>query len=124
MFRLDDAPGTLRGVVLIAMINPPAVWRRLVDDQPEHVPHMVAARETAEIESELKELKTATRIDGGHGPLITWGVFGAELQRDWARTDTVPAGAQIMFDHWGNVGTSLQWEQQLLNSAKAVKAGV
>ena len=55
---------------------------------------------------------------------ITWGVFGAELQRDWARTDTVPAMAQILIDHSGNVGTSFQWEQQLLNSAQPVKAGV
>jgi hypothetical protein len=51
---------------------------------------------------------------------ITWTVFGAELQRDWAREETVPALAQTLFDHMGNVGTSLRWEQQLLGSkAKA-----
>jgi hypothetical protein len=32
--------------------------------------------------------------------------------------------AQILIDHSGNVGTSFQWEQQLLNSAQPVKAGV
>jgi len=72
---------------------------------------------------EAHEMAIRRMVQAGVMP-ITWGVFGAELQRDWARTDTVAAGAQIMFDHWGNVGTSLQWEQQLLNSTKAVKAGV
>lgn len=72
---------------------------------------------------EAHEMAIQRMVQAGVMP-ITWGVFGSELQRDWARTDTVPAVAQILFDHWGNVGTSLQWEQQLLNSAQAVKAGV
>ena len=72
---------------------------------------------------EAHEMAIQRMVQAGVMP-ITWGVFGSELQRDWARTDTVPAVAQILFDHWGNVGTSLQWEQQLLNSAQPVKAGV
>src|SRR5918996_3816897 len=72
---------------------------------------------------EAHEMAIQRMVQAGVMP-ITWGVFGSELQRDWARTDTVPAMAQILFEHWGNVGTSLQWEQQLLNSAQAVKAGV
>ena len=72
---------------------------------------------------EAHEMAIQRMVQAGVMP-ITWGVFGSELQRDWARTDTVPAVAQILFDHWGNVGTSLQWEQQLLNSAQSVKAGV
>ena len=72
---------------------------------------------------EAHEMAIQRMVQAGVMP-ITWGVFGSELQRDWARTDTVPAVAQILFDHWGNVGTSLQWEQQLLGSAQSVKAGV
>ena len=72
---------------------------------------------------EAHEMAIQRMVQAGVVP-ITWGVFGSELQRDWARTDTVPAMAQILFDHWGNVGTSLQWELQLLNSGQAVKAGV
>ena len=72
---------------------------------------------------EAHEMAIQRMVQAGVMP-ITWGVFGSELQRDWARTDTVPAVAQILFDHWGNVGTSLQWELQLLNSGQAVKAGV
>ncbi len=33
-------------------------------------------------------------------------VFASELQRDWARTATVPGVAQMLVDHMGNVGTS------------------
>jgi nicotinamidase-related amidase len=72
---------------------------------------------------EAHEMAIQRMIQAGVVP-ITWGVFGAELQRDWARTETVPAVAQNMIEHSGNVGTSFQWEQQLLNSAKEVKAGV
>src|SRR5918998_3188599 len=64
---------------------------------------------------EAHEMAIQRMVQAGVMP-ITWGVFGSELQRDWARTDTVPAFGQILFDHWGNVGTSLQWELQLLNS--------
>jgi nicotinamidase-related amidase len=68
---------------------------------------------------EAHEMAVRRMIQAGAVP-ITWTVFGSELQRDWARTATVPALAQTLFEHMGNVGTSLRWEQQLLaSSAKA-----
>ena len=78
---------------------------------------------SAGVSKEAHEMAIQRMVQAGVVP-ITWGVFGAELQRDWARTDTVPAMAQILIEHSGNVGTSFQWEQQLLNSAAPVKAGV
>lgn len=72
---------------------------------------------------EAHEMAIQRMVQAGVTP-ITWGVFGAELQRDWARVETVAAIAQILIEHSGNVGTSFQWEQQLLNSAQGVKAGV
>jgi nicotinamidase-related amidase len=54
------------------------------------------------------------RIIQAGGIPITWGVVVGELQRDWAREDTVPGVGQIMIDHMGNVGTNLLWEMQLL----------
>ena len=45
---------------------------------------------------------------------ITWMVFGSELQRDWARTNTAPAIAHMLVEHAGVVGTTFVWEQQLL----------
>ena len=62
---------------------------------------------------EAHEMAIQRMIQAGCMP-ITWGVFGAELQRDWARTATVPALAENLLAHSGNVGTSLAWELQLL----------
>jgi nicotinamidase-related amidase len=70
---------------------------------------------------EAHEVAIQRMIQAGGIPL-TWTVFASELQRDWARTATVPALAQMLVDHMGNVGTSLLWEQQLLNTPQP-KAG-
>jgi hypothetical protein len=43
-------------------------------------------------------------------------VFGAELQRDWSRLETVPGIGQVGMEHQGNVGTNFLWEQQLLDT--------
>src|SRR5438067_7781468 len=69
---------------------------------------------------EAHDMAIQRMIQAGAMP-ITWGVFGAELQRDWAREATVPAFGQNLIEHWGSVGTSLQWELQLL--ASAAKSG-
>lgn len=61
-------------------------------------------------------------IQAGAVPL-TWMVFVAELQRDWAREDTAQKVAQALLEHAGGVGTNLAWELQLLG-AKAATAGV
>ena len=62
---------------------------------------------------EAHEVAIQRMIQAGAVPL-TWTVFASELQRDWARTATVPAIAKMLVDHMGNVGTSFTWEQQLL----------
>jgi nicotinamidase-related amidase len=67
---------------------------------------------------EAHEMAIQRMIQAGAVP-ITWTVLGAELQRDWARTDTAPALAQMLVEHSGAVGTSFLWEQQLLNTPQA-----
>jgi nicotinamidase-related amidase len=67
---------------------------------------------------EAHEMAIQRMVQAGVMP-ITWAVFGSELQRDWARTETVPAIGQLLTDHMGNVGTSLQWELQLLATPKS-----
>lgn len=64
---------------------------------------------------EAHEMAVQRMVQAGAVP-ITWTVMASELQRDWARTDTVPALAQLLVDHMGNVGTAFTWEQQLLNT--------
>jgi nicotinamidase-related amidase len=62
---------------------------------------------------EAHEMAILRMVQAGVTP-ITWGVFGAELQRDWARTETVNALGQVLIDHAGNIGTNTLWEMQLL----------
>lgn len=61
-------------------------------------------------------------IQAGAVPL-TWMVFAAELQRDWAREKTAQQVAQGLLEHAGGVGTNLAWELQLL-ATKPATAGV
>ena len=72
---------------------------------------------------EAHEMAVQRMIMAGCMP-ITWMVFGSELQRDWARTKTVPAVAQGLVDYGGNVGTSFMWELQLLNTTESVKKAI
>jgi nicotinamidase-related amidase len=70
---------------------------------------------------EAHEMAIQRMVAAGCMP-ITWTVFGSELQRDWARTTTVPGLAQMLIEHMGNVGTSLSWELQLLSTPRESKA--
>ena len=72
---------------------------------------------------EAHEMAVQRMIMAGCMP-ITWMVFGSELQRDWARTKTVPDIGQGLVDHGGNVGTSFMWELQLLNTPESVKKAI
>jgi nicotinamidase-related amidase len=72
---------------------------------------------------EAHEMAIQRMVMAGCMP-ITWTVFASELQRDWARTATVPALAQMLTEHMGNVGTSLTWELQLLHSPESVKKAI
>lgn len=69
---------------------------------------------------EAHEMAIQRMVQAGAVPL-TWTVFASELQRDWARKETVPALAQMLVEHMGNVGTSFAWEQQLLATAPPVE---
>jgi len=72
---------------------------------------------------EAHEMAIQRMVQAGAVP-ITWMVFGAELQRDWARTNTAPAVAQTLVEHAGVVGTTFMWEQQLLATPPAEKKAV
>ena len=49
---------------------------------------------------------------------LTWIALMSEWQRDWARTDTIPAVADISVAHAGGTGVAFQWEMQLLGTNK------
>lgn len=49
---------------------------------------------------EAHEIAIQRMVQAGAIPM-TWTVFASELQRDWARTATVPALSEILIDHMG-----------------------
>jgi nicotinamidase-related amidase len=51
---------------------------------------------------------------------ITWLALFGEWQRDWARTETLGAVAEVLVQHGGASGIAFAWEMQLLGTkAKA-----
>lgn len=61
---------------------------------------------------EAHEMAVQRMIQAGGIPITTI-VFQAELQRDWARTETANQLGPLLFEHGGAIGTSLQWEFEL-----------
>jgi len=72
---------------------------------------------------EAHEVAIQRMVQAGAIP-ITWMAFPAELQRRLAREATVPAYAEVLVNHSGNVGTSFMWEQQLLTAKTKGTVGV
>ena len=75
------------------------------------------------VSPEAHEMAIQRMIQAGVTP-ITWMVLAGELQRDWARTEALPALSETLIEHGGNVGTCLQWEGQLLATKPAQAASV
>jgi len=75
---------------------------------------------SAGVSVEAHEMAIQRMIMGGVIP-ITFNVFQAELQRDWARTETIGPLVPILTEHMGNIGTNIAWEFQLLNAAQQKK---
>lgn len=48
--------------------------------------------------------------------MMTWLALASEWQRDWARTDHLPALIEVVKQHAGGSGIAYLWEQQLLNT--------
>ncbi|MFL6579736.1 MAG: hydrolase [Burkholderiales bacterium] len=72
---------------------------------------------------EAHEVAIQRMVQAGVIPM-TWMAFPAELQRVWVREATVPAYAELLVNHSGNVGTSFLWEQQLLHTKAKEAVGV
>ena len=75
---------------------------------------------SAGVSVEAHDMAVRRMVMGGVVP-ITFNVFQAELQRDWARTETANQLGPILFEHNGNIGTSLSWELQLMNATQKQK---
>ena len=68
---------------------------------------------------EAHDMAIRRMVQAGVTPITWLAVFG-EWQRDWARTETLGALAEVLIQHGGASGIAFAWEAQLLNSkAKA-----
>ncbi|RWY47359.1 hydrolase [Mucilaginibacter gilvus] len=65
---------------------------------------------------EAHDMAVLRMVQAGAIP-ITTDVWGAELQRDWARHETARQLGPIALETQGALGIGLSWENQLLNSA-------
>jgi len=61
------------------------------------------------VSPEAHDMAIRRLVAAGAQP-ITWLGMAGELQRDWARTESLGAVAEILFDHAGASGTILAWE--------------
>jgi len=68
---------------------------------------------------EAHDMAIRRMVRAGVTPL-NWLAVLCEWQRDWARTETLGALAEVLVQHGGGSGIALDWETQLLGSkAKA-----
>ncbi len=69
------------------------------------------------VSREAHDVAVQRMIQAGATP-VTWIGVMSEWQRDWARTATVPAVAEITVAHSGGSGVAYQWEMQLLRTGE------
>jgi nicotinamidase-related amidase len=71
---------------------------------------------------EAHEVAIQRMIQAGATP-ITWIVFMGELQRDWARTESLEDITAILTEYAGNIGSNLKWEFQLMDATSSNTKG-
>ncbi len=64
---------------------------------------------------EAHDMAVRRMVQAGVTPITWLAVFG-EWQRDWARTETLGALAEVLVHHGGASGIAFAWEAQLLGS--------
>ncbi|MGA0594034.1 hydrolase [Enterovirga sp. CN4-39] len=64
---------------------------------------------------EAHEVAIQRMIEAGAN-MMTWVAVAAEWQRDWARTESAGAVADLLVQHAAGSGIAFLWEQQLLNT--------
>jgi len=65
------------------------------------------------VTAEAHEMAVRRMVQAGAVP-ITWMAVQGEWQRDWARTRTAQALAEVLAPHGGGTGIAFAWEVQLL----------
>src|SRR6202047_1433727 len=66
---------------------------------------------------EAHDMAVRRMVQAGVTP-ITWIALSGEWQRDWARTETLGALAEVFVQHGGATGIAFAWAMQLLVSGE------
>jgi len=83
------------------------------------VRHCLGADASGGVSIEAHDMAIRRMVQAGVTP-ISWLAVLCEWQRDWARTETLGALAEVLVQHGGGSGIAFDWEMQLLGSkAKA-----
>jgi nicotinamidase-related amidase len=69
------------------------------------------------VSAESHDMAVRRMVQAGAVP-ITWLALVGEWQRDWARTETLSALAEVLTEHGGGSGVAFAWETQLLAASK------
>jgi nicotinamidase-related amidase len=67
------------------------------------------------VSREAHDMGVQRMIQAGAVPL-TWFSLVGDLQRDWAREETIGGVAEVMAQHGGGAAVAFAWEMQLLNT--------
>jgi nicotinamidase-related amidase len=73
------------------------------------------------VSREAHEMGVQRMIQAGAVPL-TFVALSGDLQRDWARQETISGVAEILAQHGGGSGVAFAWEMQLLNTPATASA--
>lgn len=68
------------------------------------------------VTAEAHEMAVRRMVQAGVVP-VTWMNVVGELQRDWAREESVPGVAALLAQHGGGTGVAFAWEMQLLGAS-------
>ena len=69
------------------------------------------------VSAESHDMAVRRMVQAGAVP-ITWLALGGVWPRDWARTETLSALAEVLTEHGGGSGVAFAWETQLLAASK------
>src|SRR5258706_198090 len=126
-----QSPGKFNG--LGTLLTPDNCALLLIDHQPFQfgtlgstnsqnvLNNVIGLAKTAKVFKVPTLLTSVVEDRGGYMVKGLTDVFQAELQRDWARTETIGPLVPILSEHMGSIGSNIAWEFQLLNEASKKK---
>lgn len=103
-----------------------ALWTEIclampaIQAQGEGYDEYVVTDASGAVSVEAHDMAVRRMVQAGIIPL-NWMAVTSEWQRDWARTETLPALGDMLVQHGGSSGVAFLWEMQLLATGAEAK---